>query len=81
VINLQQARDRRTRERLGRDIERLLDRYAEQHRAARSLVSRDWDLSWFFFRSLAMEWVAEGGCPEDLKARIGAEIDAVDTGR
>jgi hypothetical protein len=80
VIELQLIRRIRERERLEQDIECLLDRYAEQHEAARALVAQDWGLTWFFFRSLALEWVGRGGSAEELKTMICDEIDAAGVG-
>lgn len=80
VIELQQIRRTREQERLERDIERLLDRYAEQQEAARALAAQDWGLTWFFFRSLALEWAGRGGSVEELKTLICEEIDSAGAG-
>jgi hypothetical protein len=76
VIELESVRRARDQQRLEQDIGRLLDRYAEQHEAARALAAQDWGLTWFFFRSLALEWAGRGGSVEELKAMICDEIDA-----
>lgn len=81
VIDLRQFRRTREHDRLEQDIGRLLERYAEQHEAARALAAQDWGLTWFFFRSLALEWAGRGGSVEELKTMICDEIDAAGAGR
>lgn len=78
VIDFEQARTQRVRARLEQDIERLLDRYAEQYEAARALAAQEWGV---FFHSLALEWVGQGRSVEELKSMICEEIDATGVGR